>query len=67
MAPAFLIYIAYLMLLTKTRAQIVSGELPPLPGLWAVHLIFLSLALILLFGPDLIRRMKYRSYLRAQA
>ena len=67
MAPAFLIYIAYLMLLTKIRAQIESGELPLLPGLWGVHLIFLSLALVLLFGPDLMRKLKYRRYRRAQA
>ena len=67
MAPAFLIYIAYLMLLTKARAQMENGEMPVFPGMWGVHLIFLSLALGLLFGPDIYRRMKYRRYLRAHA
>jgi lipopolysaccharide export system permease protein len=67
MAPAFLIYLFYLMLLTNARAQIEKGEAAIFPGMWGIHLIFLSLALALLFGPDIVRRLKYRRYLRAQA
>ncbi|MEH6583543.1 MAG: LPS export ABC transporter permease LptF [Halioglobus sp.] len=67
MAPAFLIYLSYLMLLTNARAEIEKGEAALFPGMWGIHLLFLSLALVLLFGPDIVRRLKYWRYLRAQA
>jgi lipopolysaccharide export system permease protein len=67
MAPAFLLYVAYLMLLTKARAQVESAELSAFPGLWWVHLMFFTLALGLLYGPEFISRMKYRRRRHAKA
>jgi lipopolysaccharide export system permease protein len=65
MAPAFFIYIIYLMMLTNVRSRLGNGEMSVVPGMWGVHLLFLALAAGLLFGPDIIRRLKYRRYLRA--
>jgi lipopolysaccharide export system permease protein len=67
MAPAFLIYLFYLMLLTNARAEMEKGEMAIFPGMWAAHIFFALLALVLLLGPDLLRRYKYRRYLRAKA
>jgi len=65
MAPAFLIYLFYLMLLTNARAQIEKGDMSVFPGMWGVHLLFLILALLLLSGPDILRSFKYRRQLNA--
>jgi lipopolysaccharide export system permease protein len=67
MAPAFLIYLLYLMLLTNARAQIENGDMSVFPGMWSTHLLFFTLAVALLFGPDVLRRFKYRRQLNAQA
>jgi lipopolysaccharide export system permease protein len=67
MAPAFLIYLGYLLLLTNVRAGLEKGDLALFPGVWGVHLLFLSLALVLLFGPDVVRRIQYWRYLHAKA
>lgn len=67
MAPAFLIYLGYLLLLTNVRAGLEQGDLAIFPGVWGVHLIFLALAFVLLFGPDVVRRIKYWRYLHAKA
>lgn len=66
MAPAFLIYLLYLMLLTNVRAQLEKGEIAIFPGVWAVHFGFFALAMGLLYGPDVVRRIKYARYLRAK-
>ena len=67
MAPGFVIYLGYLMLLANGRAAIEKGEATPLSGIWWVHGLFLCLALVLLFGPQLVRRLKYRRTLNAPA
>jgi lipopolysaccharide export system permease protein len=36
-------------------------------GLWWVHLIFLAVALAMLYGPSLWSKFRYGRYLRAQA
>ena len=59
MAPAFLIYIAYLMLLANARTAMAEGESLP-GGLWGVHLIFLCAALVMLYGGKLRQRIGYR-------
>ena len=56
MAPAFLIYLAYLMLLANARSKIEEGEAVAGGMLW-VHLLFLSVALAMLYGPTLLRRL----------
>jgi lipopolysaccharide export system permease protein len=66
MAPAFFIYLFYLMLLTNVRAQLETGEIAIFPGIWAVHFGFFALAIGLLYGPDVVRRIKYARYLRAK-
>jgi len=66
MAPGFLIYLFYLMLLANGRAAIEKGEASPLTAIWWVHALFLGLALAMLYGPDTIRRLKYQRYLNAQ-
>jgi lipopolysaccharide export system permease protein len=60
MAPAFVVYLLYLMLLTNARSALESGELPPALGMWWVHGLFLLVALGLLFLPDWRRRLAYR-------
>lgn len=49
MAPAFLIYLAYLVLLTRARGSLADGEGEPLQ-IWAVHGLFILFAMALLFG-----------------
>ena len=65
MAPAFLIHVIYLMLLINARSKIETGEMAVFPGMWGVHLAFLALAVGLLFGPDIVQRIKCRRRLRA--
>lgn len=59
MAPAFLIYITYLMLLANARTAMAEGGGLP-GGLWGVHLLFLCAALAMLFGGKLRRQFMYR-------
>ncbi len=66
MAPAFLIYIGYLMLLANARSGMADGQGSAL-AMWAVHLLFLSVALAMLYGPAVRGRIKHRRYLNAKA
>ena len=66
MAPAFLLYLGYLTLLANGRSAIGSGE-GGLFHLWGIHLLFLAIALAMLYGPPIIGRIKHRRYLDAQA
>jgi lipopolysaccharide export system permease protein len=59
MAPAFVIYIAYLMLLANARTAMAEGEGLP-GGLWGVHLIFFCAAIVMLYGGMLRQRLSYR-------
>ncbi|MFE8069487.1 LPS export ABC transporter permease LptF [Marinobacteraceae bacterium S3BR75-40.1] len=54
--PAMLIYITYLGMLIGARDALAKGKIPEWMGLWWVHLLFLIIALLLQFGPDLKRR-----------
>ena len=47
MIPAILLYIIYLVALNAARDQVKLGKLDPLLGLWIVHLVFFSIALLL--------------------
>ncbi|HEY0960827.1 MAG TPA: LptF/LptG family permease, partial [Pseudomonadales bacterium] len=40
--PAILVYIAYFALLLAARDRLADGELPPVVGLWWIHLLFLA-------------------------
>ncbi|MEP5568290.1 MAG: LptF/LptG family permease, partial [Halioglobus sp.] len=66
MAPAFILYLGYLTLLANARSAIASGEGGPL-SIWAVHILFLAVALAMLYGPAMMGRIKHRRYLNAKA
>jgi lipopolysaccharide export system permease protein len=57
MAPAFLIYLGYLMMLANARSAMESGERGAV-ALWLVHLLFLLFAMALLYGPRLLARLR---------
>jgi lipopolysaccharide export system permease protein len=59
MLPAFLIYIIYLIMLNGARDGIEKGEIPLAIGMWWIHGLFLLLALLLLFGGDGLRRIRF--------
>ena len=54
--PAFLVFLIYLVLLNAARDAVAKGNLPLWPGLFWVHLLFLGLALLMIFSEDLKRR-----------
>lgn len=58
MLPAFLIYITYLVALNAARDAIGKGKIPLDLGMWWIHLVFLGLGIILLFGGDWLRRIR---------
>ena len=47
--PSILLYLVYLLLLTNTRSLVEDGESPVI-AMWGVHLLFLGLAMSLLFA-----------------
>ena len=61
MLPAFLIYIIYIVLLSAARDGIEKGQIPLEWGMWWVHGVFLIIALCLLFGADVWRRLRSQS------
>ena len=67
MAPGFVVYLLYLVLLINGRAAMETGSATALTGIWWVHLVFFALALLMLFGPGVHRRFKHGRYLNAQA
>jgi lipopolysaccharide export system permease protein len=52
MAPALMLYLVYLLLLSNGRAAVEKGSWPPLPGLWLIHALILALAIVLLLWPQ---------------
>lgn len=58
MLPAFLIYIIYLVMLNAARDAVEKQKLSIDIGLWWVHGVFLLLALVLLFGGDVWRKLR---------
>ena len=67
MVPAFLIYLAYLMLLANARTVMETGDGGIKGNMWLIHALFLAAALAMLYLPGLWRAFKYRRYLREQA
>jgi lipopolysaccharide export system permease protein len=57
LAPALLLHLGYLFMLASTRSR-VAEEGANVLEFWALHAAFLSLALALLFGPALRRRLR---------
>ncbi|WP_269473238.1 LptF/LptG family permease [Kineobactrum salinum] len=58
MAPAFFLYLAYLILLSNGRSSMEEGGGPWL--LWRVHLLFLLLAGMLLYGGRIWQQLRHR-------
>ena len=52
MVPAILLYIIYLVSLNAARGALEDGELSPIPGIWPVHIVFILIAVCLLFADD---------------
>ncbi|MEE8059309.1 MAG: LPS export ABC transporter permease LptF [Pseudomonadales bacterium] len=61
MLPAFFVYIIYLVMLNGARDAIEKEKIPLDVGMWWVHGVFLLLALLLLFGGDGLRRLRFSS------
>lgn len=51
--PSMLLYVLYLGLLIVARKKISKGELDPLIGVWAVHMFFAALALLVFFKDEI--------------
>lgn len=50
--PAVMLYILYLVALNGCLGALEDGDLPPYPGLYWVHGLFLTLALLILWGSN---------------
>ena len=59
LAPALLLHLAYLLLLSSSRTRIAEGD-APVGQMWAIHLLFFGLALLLLFAPGAWQRLRKR-------
>ena len=66
MLPAFFIYLFYLMLLANARTSVEEGGGLP-GGIWAVHLLFLVIALAMLYGPAQLQKWQYKKAQNAEA
>ena len=66
MAPAFLIYLSYLMLLANARTSVEDGAGNVLLSFWAVHSAFALIALGMLFGGQLQTRFRQWRLAREQ-
>ena len=66
MAPAFIVYLLYLVLLAKARSMIEDSEAGA-EAIWMVHAGFALMAISMLFGPRLLQGLRHRRNLRAQA
>ena len=56
LAPALLLHLTYLFTLATIRSRVAEAG-APVAEFWALHGVFLSLGLVLLFAPNLLRRM----------
>jgi lipopolysaccharide export system permease protein len=57
---ALLIFLVYSQLISVGKVMIGRGSLPPLLGLWWTHAVVIGLALLVIFGPQLATRARYR-------
>ncbi len=66
MAPAFLVYLSYLVLLTRARSAIAEGDAGP-ERLWLIHLGYFGVALLLLYRARLGRWLRLAKVNNARA
>ena len=57
---AVLIYFVYSTILSAGKVWIARGKVPEYLGLWWVHFVVIGLALLYIFTPALIARLRYR-------
>ncbi|HVY82779.1 MAG TPA: LPS export ABC transporter permease LptF [Steroidobacteraceae bacterium] len=57
---AVLIYFVYSTILSAGKVWIARGKVPEWLGLWWVHLVVTALALLYIYGPRLLARLRYR-------
>ena len=57
---ALVVYVVYLNLLTAAEQWVGRGTLPVYVGLWWVHVAVIALAVVLLRGPAMAQRARYR-------
>lgn len=57
LAPALLLHLCYLFALASIRTSVAEGD-APVSHMYFLHLGFFALALVLLFGPDRLRRLR---------
>ncbi len=58
---ALLIFLFYSQLISVGKVLIARGTLPQLLGLWWTHAVVVVLALLVIFGPQLAQRLRYRA------
>jgi len=57
---AGLIFLLYSQLITVGKVWLARGTAPAYLGLWWTHLVVIALALLVIFGPTLANRLRYR-------
>ena len=67
MLPAILLYVFYLVVLNAARGAVEDEKISSAFGLWCVHLLFLFVALLLLFLPLLKQHLKEKQIKQKQA
>ena len=67
MAPAFLIYLSYLMLLANARTRMEDGDGGIASNMWVIHAVFALIAAGLLYGRPWLDRLHYRRLRRESA
>jgi lipopolysaccharide export system permease protein len=58
---AVLIYFVYSTILSAGKVWIARGRVPEEFGLWWVHVVVIALAMLYIYGPALIARLRYRA------
>jgi lipopolysaccharide export system permease protein len=64
---AVLIYFVYSTILSAGKVWIARGTVPESLGLWWVHLVVIALAMVYIYGPALVTRLRYRDLPPTQA
>ena len=57
---ALLIFLLYSQLISVGKVMIAHGKVPQLLGLWWTHAVVVALALLIILGPGLSNRLRYR-------
>jgi lipopolysaccharide export system permease protein len=58
---AVLVYFIYSTILSAGKVWIARGKVPEVLGLWWVHFVVIGLAMLYIYGPAVIARLRYRN------